>query len=390
MSSNIKEYYLDNAATTMISTEVLQDIIPFIGLYYGNPSSLHNKGVETRRIINQAREDVAKAFRASPEEIYFTSGGSESDTWALMGIAEYLKQNNKTNIIISAIEHHAIIHTCQELEKQGFTITVAPVSTGGLVDAKDIEQRITSQTGLVSVMTANNEIGTIQPILTIGRMCQKHNVLFHTDAVQALSDIDIDTGYGHIDMMSISAHKIHGLKGCGALYIKKGLKLNPLIFGGGQENGLRAGTENILGIISLASALKHTMDNKENKIIQRANSRDRLLYRLLMIPKSYLNGGRTERLSGNINISFEGIEGEALMLRLNRKGIYVSTGSACNSGSLTPSHVLKAIGISDDLARSAIRISLDDKLEDEDIYYIAKTIEKEVAFLRRINQAYIE
>lgn len=382
----MQEYYLDNSATTSITDEVFQDILPYLRKYYGNPSSLHNLGTETKQAIEKARKEVGQYINAKPQEIHFTSGGSEANTWALMGIAPYLKQQSKTHIITSSIEHSSILETCKALEQQGFDITYINPDPDGLISEKKIEQYIRDDTGLVSIMSANNEIGTIQPILNIGTMCHKYNVLFHTDAVQALEDIKFDMSYNLIDMLSMSAHKVHGLKGCGALCVHNGVQLVPLIHGGGQENGLRAGTENVLGIVSFGSALFHLKSTRTDNVIQRAGLRDMLISKLFEIPDTYLNGSHGRRLSGNINVSFKGIEGEALMLRLNRKKIYISTGSACNSGALTPSHVLTAIGVPDDLARSSIRISLSEDLYKGDIFYIAEMIAKEVKFLRGINQ----
>ena len=380
----MREYYLDNASTTSITDEVFQDILPYLRKNYGNPSSLHKLGTETRNAINKARTEVARYINAKPQEIYFTSGGSEANTWALMGIAPYLKEQGKTHIITSSIEHSSILNTCKELEKQGFNITYINPDEDGIISEKDIEQYINSETGLVSIMSANNEIGTIQPILKIGQTCHDYGVLFHTDGVQALEDVKLNMTYNLIDMMSMSAHKVHGLKGCGALYVHQGINLTPLIYGGGQEKGWRAGTENVLGIVSFGSALSHLKSTHIDNVIQRAGLRDMLIDKLFKIPNAYLNGSHGKRLSGNINFSFKGIEGEALMLRLNRKGIYVSTGSACHSGSLNPSHVLTAIGVPDDLARGSIRLSISEDLYKGDILYIAEMIAKEVKFLRNI------
>lgn len=380
------EYYLDNAATTRISSEAFQDILPFIGTNFGNPSSLHRMGSQAKEALNKARKSVAKYINAKPEEIYFTSGGSEANTWALMGLIPFLKEQKKTHIITSAIEHSSILETCHGLEKQGFIITYISPDTDGIISEKDIEERITPETGLVSIMSANNEIGTIQPVFKIGKICHKNGVLFHTDAVQALEDVRFNMSYNYIDLMSMSAHKVHGLKGCGALYIKKGTPLSPLIFGGNQEQGLRSGTENVLGVISFGSALEHLSPIRDDKILRKTNLRDLLIAKLSKVEGSYINGSKGKRLSGNINISFKGVEGEALGLRLSSKKIYLSTGSACHSGSLAPSHVLTAIGLEDNLARSAIRISLEDDLTEKDIDEIARVIVSEVRFLRRLNQ----
>lgn len=381
----MREFYLDNASTTRLSTEALHEILPFLGVKYGNPSSLHQLGSETRTAIEQARKTIAKCINAKPNEIYFTSGGSESDNWAIQGIVKSLKGKGKNHIITSAFEHHAILHTCETLKKEGFEITLLDVHEDGIVRPEELEQAITDKTALVSIMFANNEIGTIQPIRELGRICRKYNVPFHTDAVQALGNTKIDVYYQFIDLLSMSAHKVHGLKGCGALYIRNGINIEPLIYGGGQEQGKRAGTENVVGIVSFAHALKQKTEEYLNQNLRKIATRDKFIKKLLTIPDSQINGSIGNRLSGNINISFKGIEGESLLLRLNRKGIYVSAGSACNSGSLKPSHVLTAIGVPDNIAKGTIRITFDEELSDDDIDYITETISEEIQFLRRIN-----
>lgn len=380
----MREFYLDNASTTRLSTEALHEILPFLGVKYGNPSSLHQLGSETRTAIEQARKTIAKCINAKPNEIYFTSGGSESDNWAIQGIVKSLKGKGKNHIITSAFEHHAVLHTCETLKKEGFEITLLDVHEDGIVRPEELEQAITDKTALVSIMFANNEIGTIQPIRELGRICRKYNVPFHTDAVQALGNTKIDVYYQFIDLLSMSAHKVHGLKGCGALYIRNGINIEPLIYGGGQEQGKRAGTENVVGIVSFAHALKQKTEEYLNQNLRKIATRDKFIKKLLTIPDSQINGSIGNRLSGNINISFKGIEGESLLLRLNRKGIYVSAGSACNSGSLKPSHVLTAIGVPDNIAKGTIRITFDEELSDDDIDYITDIISNEVNFLRSI------
>lgn len=377
--------YADNAATTALSPEVLQDMMPYLTTVYGNPSSMYSIGSEAQKAVELARVDVAEAINALPREIFFTSGGSESDNWAIKGVARALKAKGKNHIITSAFEHHAVLHTCDALKKEGFEITLLDVHSDGLVRPEELEAAIKDTTALVSIMYANNEIGTIQPIEELGAICHRHGVLFHTDAVQAMGNVPIDVKKQNIDLLSMTAHKLHGPKGCGALYIRQGVRPQILIDGGAQERGMRAGTENVAGIVGLASAVKRAKATMEQRTERLTGLRNRLIDSLSKIERSRLNGDREKRLPGNINMCFEGIEGEALLLRLDLMGICASSGSACTSGSLDPSHVLLAIGLPHEIAHGSLRLSFSDETTEEDIDYIAKCVPQVVNTLRSMS-----
>ncbi len=381
----MKKIYVDNAATTALSPEVLEDMMPYLTKVYGNPSSMYSVGAEAKKAVELARQDIATAINAQAREIFFTSGGSESDNWAIKGVARALKKKGKNHIITSAFEHHAVLHTCQALEKEGFEVTLLDVHSDGLVRPNELEAAIKDTTAIVSIMYANNEIGTIQPIAELGAICKKHGVIFHTDAVQAMGNVHIDVKEQCIDLLSMTAHKLHGPKGCGALYIRQGIRPQILIDGGAQERGMRAGTENVAGIVGLASAVKRavaTIDERSEKLTR---MRNRLIDSLSKIERSRLNGDRDKRLPGNINMCFEGIEGEALLLRLDLKGICASSGSACTSGSLDPSHVLLSIGLPHEIAHGSLRLSFSDETTDEEIDYIAESVPQVVETLRSMS-----
>lgn len=377
-----KFVYADNAATTPVSDHVLNAMLPFYKEHYANPSSIYKISRESKRYIENAREDIAKCINAKPSEIFFTSGGSEADNWAIKGVAFEQKKRGKNHIITSKIEHHAVLHSAKELEKEGFEVTYLDVSKDGIIDLNELESAIKDTTALVSIMYANNEIGTIQPIKEIGNICRKHNVVFHTDAVQAIGNVHIDVEDQNIDLLSLTAHKIHGPKGVGALYIKKGIKIHNLIDGGAQERGRRAGTENVAGIIGLKVAIEDACSTIDARIEHLTKLRDKLIDSVLKIDRSRLNGDRINRLPGNANFCFEGIEGESLLLMLDMKGVCASSGSACTSGSLDPSHVLLAIGLPHEIAHGSLRISLSDQNTMEDIDYIISVLPAIVERLR--------
>lgn len=377
--------YADNAATTAVSEKVLNAMLPHFTKAYGNASSIYKLGRDAQRDIEEARAKVAKALGADPKEIFFTSCGSESDNWAIKGIAENMAKRGKKHIITSVFEHHAVLHTCEYLEKHGFEVTYVPVSSDGFVNPEDIKNAIRPDTALVTIMYANNEIGTIQPIEEIAKICKEKKVIFHTDAVQAIGHIDIDVKKQGIDMLSLSGHKIHAQKGIGALYVRKGIVLPNLIHGGGQERGKRAGTENVPAIVGLGVAIEEATKNiseKNSKILPRRN---KLIDGILKLPYTRLNGDREKRLPGNLNISIEGIEGESLLLMLDMNGICASSGSACTSGSLDPSHVLLAIGLKHEVAHGSLRLSIEDDVTDEDVDYILEVIPKVVERLRSMS-----
>lgn len=377
--------YVDNAATTPISKEVLDAMMPWLTEGYGNASSIYSKGREAGWALKAAREKVAECLGAEPSEIYFTSCGSESDNWALKGAMQTLAKKGKKHIITTAFEHHAILHTCEALKKQGFEVTYLPVHENGVVRLEDVEAAIRPDTGLVSIMYANNEIGTIQPIAEIGAFCREKKIWFHTDAVQAIGHVPINVKEQNIDMLSISGHKIHAQKGIGVLYIKKGIVLPNLIEGGGQEKGKRAGTENIAAIVGLAKALEIATTDIEARGEKTKVLRDKLIDNILKIERTRLNGDREKRLPGNVNISIEGIEGESLLLSLDAMGICASSGSACTSGSLDPSHVLLAIGLIHEVAHGSLRISLSDENTMEDVDYILEVLPGIVERLRNMS-----
>ena len=374
--------YADNAATTKMSETAVQAMLSVIREDYGNPSSLYSIGQKAKETLEEARKTVAEAIGAKPQEILFTSGGSEADNQAIRSAAELGRKNGKTHIISTAFEHHAVLHTLEKLKGEGFEITLLAVHEDGIVRPEEAEAAIREDTCLMTVMTANNEIGTIQPIREIGAICREHGVLFHTDAVQAVGHLPIDVEKDHIDLLSASAHKFHGPKGVGFLYARKGIRLTNLIEGGAQENGKRAGTENVPGIVSMAAALKEAAENMERNREVLTAKRDRLIRGLKEIPHSALNGDAERRLPGNVNFCFEGIEGESLLLMLDDKGIEASSGSACTSGSLDPSHVLLAIGRVHDVAHGSLRLSIGEELSDEEVEYIIRSVTEVVEYLR--------
>lgn len=377
--------YADNAATTKISKEVLDAMLPFLTSEYGNPSSLYSLGRSAKRALELARETIANQINAKPNEIFFTSGGSEADNWAIKGVALSQAKFGKKHIISSKFEHHAVLHTLQSLEKQGFQITYLDVYENGIVKTNDLESAIREDTALVTIMYANNEIGTIQPIKELGAICKKHNVIFHTDAVQAVGNVQIDVIDQNIDLLSISAHKIHGPKGCGCLFVKRGIKLNNLIDGGAQERSRRAGTENVASIVGFAKAMEISCQNIDERNKRIIKLRDKIIDNALKIDKSILNGDRKKRLPGNINMCFKGIEGESLLLSLDLKGICASSGSACTSGSLDPSHVLLAIGLPHEVAHGSLRISLSDDNSEDEVNYIIEVLPPIIEKLRAMS-----
>ena len=374
--------YADNAATTKMSEAAINRMVEVAKENYGNPSSLYVFGQKAKEILEEARADVAGIINADPREIIFTSGGSEADNQAILSAAEIGKKKGKIHIISSAFEHHAVLHTLDKLKKNGFEITLVDVHEDGLVRPEEVEAAIREDTCLVTIMYANNEIGTIQPIKEIGAVCRKHGVLFHTDAVQAIAHLHIDVEDQNIDMLSASAHKFHGPKGVGFLYVKKGILLTNLIEGGAQERGKRAGTENVPGIAAMATALCDAYKDLDARNASIQKKRDRLIEGLGKIEHSALNGDATCRLPGNVNYCFEGIEGESLLLLLDDKGIAASSGSACTSGSLDPSHVLLAIGRVHDVAHGSLRLSIDESITDEDVEYMITATKDVVEYLR--------
>lgn len=374
--------YVDNAATTKMSEAAIQTFTDLIRDTYGNPSSLYEFGQQAKDVLEQARRDVAEAIGAQPNEIIFTSGGSEADNQAIMSAAKIGEIRGKKHIVSTAFEHHAVLHTLNKLKKQGFEITLLDVHENGIVSPEEVEAAIREDTCLVTVMYANNEIGTIQPIKNIGEVCRKHNVTFHTDAVQAVGHIKVNVVEDNIDMLSASGHKFHGPKGVGFLYVRKGVGIFNLIEGGAQEKGKRAGTENVPGIASMAAALKESVANLDAYKAKLTPVRDRIIKGLSEIPHSALNGDANNRVPSNVNYCFEGIEGESLLLLLDDKGIAASSGSACTSGSLDPSHVLLAIGRVHDVAHGSLRISLGEDITDEDVEYIIKSVKEVVEYLR--------
>ncbi|MBR1607238.1 MAG: cysteine desulfurase NifS [Clostridia bacterium] len=381
--------YMDNAATTAVSPAVLEKMLPYFTDVYGNASSIHGTGRDARRALEEARRKVAAVLNCKPNEVYFTSGGSESDNWAIKGTA-FAQRKKGNHIITSAIEHHAVLHTCQWLEKQGFTVTYVSVDEFGQVNPADVEKAITDQTILISIMAANNEIGTLQPIKEIAAVAHQHHVLFHTDAVQAVGAIPVDVQEIGCDMLSLSAHKFHGPKGVGVLYIRQGTRIDNFMHGGAQERGKRATTENIPGIVGLAEAITLATQNLEEKSRRIAALRDQLIDGLTAIPYVRLNGHRTNRLPNNCNISIRFVEGEALLLRLDLAGIAASSGSACTSGSLDPSHVLLAIGLPHEIAHGSLRFSLSDTTTQEEVDYVLQTLPGIVEVLRSMSPLYAD
>ena len=374
--------YTDNAATTQLSPTVAQTVAECMNKVYGNPSSLHSMGKEAAKVLFEARQTIARCINCQPREIYFTSGGSESDNQAIRSAAHAGKKNNKLHIISTAIEHHAVLHTLDRLKSEGFDIQLLDVDQRGLVSPRQIADAIRKDTCLVTVMYANNEIGTILPIKEIGEICRKKGVVFHTDAVQAVGHIPVDVQKDTIDLMSLSGHKFHGPKGVGVLFARKGTALENLIDGGAQERGKRAGTENVPALAGMAQALKEACDEMQQVSRQEILLRDRIVRGLSQIPHSCLNGDRENRLPGNISFCFEGIQGETLLLKLDEKGICASSGSACTSGALDPSHVLLAIGRSREIAHGSLRLSLSRYNTMEEAKYIIKTVSQAVDYLR--------
>ncbi|MCI9576496.1 MAG: cysteine desulfurase NifS [Clostridiales bacterium] len=382
--------YADNAATTPVSKKVLDAMLPYYTEYYGNPSSLYSVGRDAKKPLELAREQVAKALGAFSNEVFFTSGGSEANNWAIKGVAHEMAKKGKKHIITSKFEHHAVLHTVEALKKEGFDVTYLEVYHNGLVKPEDVEAAIREDTALVTIMYANNEIGTIQPIPEIGAICKKHQVLFHTDAVQAVGNVPIDVKAQNIDLLSLSGHKLHAPKGVGALYIRRGVRMPNLIDGGAQERGRRAGTENVAGIVGLGVAITEACDTMEERNQRLTKMRDRLIEGASKIERSRLNGDKTHRLPGNFNMCFEGIEGESLLLKLDFAGICASSGSACTSGSLDPSHVLLAIGLPHEIAHGSLRISFSDQNTEEDVDYILEVLPDIVSYLRDMSPLWDE
>lgn len=377
--------YADNAATTGLSRVAKEAMLPYFDEFYGNPSSLYSFGQTAKEALEAARETVASCLKCTAREITFTSGGSEADNQAIITAATIGARKNKKHIISSKFEHHAVLHTLDKLKKQGYEITLLDVHSSGIVDPEDVRNAIREDTCLVTIMFANNEIGTIQPIAEIGAICREKEVLFHTDAVQAAGHLHIDVNEMNIDMLSLSAHKFHGPKGVGVLFARKGIFLDTLICGGAQERGKRAGTENVPGIVGMAAALKDACDHIDENAKTLIAKRDRIIEGLNAIEYSELNGDASSRLPGNVNFCFEGIEGESLLLLLDDKGIYASSGSACTSGSLDPSHVLLAIGRPHEVAHGSLRLSISENITDEEVEYMIKSVEEVVTYLRNMS-----
>ena len=377
--------YADNAATTRVSKNALEAALPYYTEQYGNASSIYTLGMNSAKAILKAREQVANAIGAKVNEIYFTSGGSEADNWAIRGVALNGAKKGKKHIITTVFEHHAVLHTCQFLEKQGFEVTYLPVDENGLISAQQVADAIREDTCLVTIMFANNEIGTIMPIAEIGAICKEKKVYFHTDAVQAIGNVEINVKEMNIDMLSMSGHKIHAPKGIGCLYIRGGISIPNLIFGGAQERSKRAGTENVPSIVAMGVAITDACADIPTKAEKVSKMRDKLIDEILKIPQTRLNGDREKRLPGNVNISIRGIEGESLLLTLDLNGIAASSGSACTSGSLDPSHVLLSIGLPHEIAHGSLRLSINEETTDEDIDYILSVIPNVVKRLRAMS-----
>lgn len=375
MKDSIERYvYADNAATTAVSPQVVEAMLPFLTEHYGNPSSLYSLGQTAHNAVEDARGQVAALLGAQPEEIFFTSGGSEADNWAIRGIAGMQARKGKRHIVTTKFEHHAVLHTVERLQKEGFEVTYLDVHENGIVRIEEVEAALRDDTALVTIMYANNEIGTIQPIAEIGALCRARGILFHTDAVQAVGHVPIDVQAQQIDLLSLSGHKLHAPKGVGALYCRKGLRFPNLIDGGAQERNRRAGTENVAGIVALGKAASLMQEGMEGRMRYVASLRDRLIDGALTIKRSRLNGDRESRLPGNASFCFEGVEGESLLLLLDFQGISASSGSACTSGSLDPSHVLLAIGLPHEIAHGSLRLTLDENNTVEDVDYILEKL----------------
>ena len=382
--------YLDNGATTKMSQTAIHAMLPYMDTIYGNPSSLHSAGQAAAEALADARQRIAACLGCSAAEITFTSGGSEADNQAILSAARLGARKGKRHIISTAFEHHAVLHTLKKLEKEGFTVTLLDVHENGIVLPKQVRDAIREDTCLVTVMYANNEIGSIQPIREIGAVCREKGVLFHTDAVQAAGHLPIHVQEQNIDMLSLSAHKFHGPKGIGVLYARKGILLTPLIEGGAQERGKRAGTENVPAIMGMAAALDEACEHLDENAAKLTGLRDKLIAGLSEIPHSILNGDAVHRLPGNVNFCFEGIEGESLLLLLDDKGICASSGSACTSGSLDPSHVLLAIGRVHDIAHGSLRLTLSEEITAEDVAYTIQAVKEVVAYLRGMSPIWRE
>lgn len=383
----MRKIYLDNAATTALSPKVLEAMMPYLTTVYGNPSSVHAFGQEAKKGLDAARDQVAAALNCTPGEVIFTGCGTESDNTAILGVAEKYKNKGK-HIITSSVEHHAVLHTCEHLQKQGYEVTYLPVDEYGRVTAEQVREALREDTILVTIMFANNEVGTVMPIPEIAAVCHEKGVLFHTDAVQAIGHVPVDVKAMGIDMLSLSAHKFHGPKGVGALYCRKGIKLPSYIMGGAQEKGRRAGTENVAGIVGLGAAIKLACDNLSENAAKMTILRDRLMRGLAEIPEVKLNGHPTERLPNNVNYSMKYIEGESILLKLDLSGIAASSGSACTSGSLDPSHVLLAMGLPHEIAHGSVRLTLGDDTTQEDIDYTIEQLKEIVAYLRAMSPLY--
>lgn len=380
--------YMDNSATTPVKEEVLEVMLPYFTEKFGNPSSVYSLGSQSKVAVEEAREKIAKAIGAKPKEIFFTAGGSEADNWAIKGIA-YANSKKGNHIITSKVEHHGVLHTCEYLEEQGFKVTYLDVDEYGIVDLEQLKESINDETILITIMYANNEIGTIQPIEEIGNIAKEKGVYFHTDAVQAVGHVEIDVDKSNIDMLSMAAHKFYGPKGIGALYIRQGVKVDPLISGGGQERNRRAGTENVPGIVGMGKAIELAYEDMDEKNQRLVSLRERLIKGIFdNIDYVRLNGHPTKRLPGNVNICFEFIEGESLLLSLDMEGIAASSGSACTSGTLDPSHVLLAIGLPHEIAHGSLRLSLGEFNTEEEVDYVVEKLVEIVARLRAMSPLY--
>lgn len=376
--------YMDHAATTYAAPEVVEAMLPYFSEKFGNPSSVYGIGQENKAAVEEARAKVAAAINAEPNEIYFTAGGTESDNWVLKGVA-FANIRKGKHIITTAVEHHAILHAAEWLQSQGFEVTYLPVDQYGMVSPADVEKAIRPDTILISVMYANNEVGTIQPIAEIGAIARAHGIYFHTDAVQAVGHIPIDVKAEHIDMLSLSGHKFYGPKGIGVLYIRRGVRIQNLLHGGAQESRHRAGTENVAGIVGLGAAIERAVAAMPEESARLTAMRDHMIRELLKIPASHLNGHPTQRLPNNVNITFEYIEGEGILLLLNMFGICASTGSACNSASLEPSHVLTAMGVPHEIAHGSVRLTLGERNTEEDVSYVLEKLPEVVGKLRSMS-----
>lgn len=379
-----KIVYMDHAATTYAAPEVVEAMLPYFSEKFGNPSSVYGIGQENKAAVDEARAKVAAAINAEPNEIYFTAGGTESDNWVLKGVA-FANIRKGKHIITTAVEHHAILHAAEWLQSQGFEVTYLPVDQYGMVSPADVEKAIRPDTILISVMYANNEVGTIQPIAEIGAIARAHGIYFHTDAVQAVGHVPIDVKAEHIDMLSLSGHKFYGPKGIGVLYIRRGVRIQNLLHGGAQESRHRAGTENVAGIVGLGAAIERSVAAMPEESARLTTMRDHMIRELLKIPASHLNGHPTQRLPNNVNITFEYIEGEGILLLLNMFGICASTGSACNSASLEPSHVLTAMGVPHEIAHGSVRLTLGERNTEEDVSYVLEKLPEVVRKLRSMS-----